>query len=506
MASAGALGALQGALGAPWGAGAMPAPAESESDGSFEDAENENRGNRMGNAGAVDKLAARKASARRSVRGGKTQGLSRSPVGARAKTPPPPKTRAVREELSAEEGDAGGCPSLPHSPGSDISLSSSLSSCSSSGSPVSRPVSRVLQAVSVVLPRSHVHEAPRSPSWSGAVSATAAPLPSAVPAAQPSTRRSAVLLMLAEALVLVLCMLFVSPSHEAPRSSSKAFFHTVEQGQPFSFEIEVSAWPQPEFQWRLNGVDIVGMTEKKLVVGSARLAHSGTYTCVVENKAGRLVWEEGYVNVLPSIAGGPAGGSAGASLQGTGAAAGSGPNALAVPASSVGGDSERVRSARMCLLKRAPAPVLRSASADGGAAVIAAGESAGYLDCFEGLKAQESREAAAAAANGSDGNGGRSSEMSSRRVRALGLLRSMHGSSGQRNLLVNVVSALDDLALLTLTGSAPEQAVSDAKGRVVFEAGLFCASTPQCQGDTTGNARQRVVSLVMNALGSSSDL
>jgi hypothetical protein len=503
MASAGAVGTLEGA---PWIAGAMPAPAESELDGSFEDAENENRGNRMGNAGAVDKLAARKASARRSVRGGKTQGLSRSPVGARAKTPPPPKTRAVREELSAEEADAVACPSLPHSPGSDISLSSSLSSSSSSGSPVSRPVSRVLQAVSMVLPSSRVHEAPRSPSWSGAVSATAAPLPSAMSAAQPSARRSAVLLMLAEALVLVLCLLFVSPSHEAPRSSNKAFFHTVEQGQPFSFEIEVSAWPQPEFQWRLNGVDIVGMTEKKLVVGSARLAHSGTYTCVVENKAGRLVWEEGYVNVLPSIAAGSAGASAGASLQGTGAAAGPSPNALAVAASSLNGDSERVRSARMCLLKRAPAPVLRSASADGGAAVIAAGESAGYLDCFEGLKAQEAREAAAAAANGSDGKGGRSSEMTTRRVRALGLLRSMHGSSGQRNLLVNVVSALDDLALLTLTGSAPDQAVSDAKGRVVFEAGLFCASTPQCQGDTTGNARQRVVSLVMHALGSSSDL
>jgi hypothetical protein len=329
-----------------------------------------------------------------------------------------------------------------------------------------------------------------------------------VPAAQPTTRRSAVLLILAEALVLVLCMLFVSPSHEAPRSSSKAFFHTVEQGQPFSFEIEVSAWPQPEFQWRLNGVDIVGMTEKKLVVSSAKLAHSGTYTCVVENKAGRLVWEEGYVNVLPSSAAGSAstGASTGASGAGAGVAAGSGPNALAVPASSVGGDSERVRSARMCLLKRAPAPVLRSASADGGAAVIAAGESAGYLDCFEGLKGQEEREAASAAANGSDGKGGRSSEMTARRVRALGLLRSMHGSSVQRNLLVNVVSALDDLALLTLSGNAPEQAIGDAKGRVVFEAGLFCASTPQCQGDTTGNARQRVVSLVMNALGSLSEL
>mmetsp|Transcript_5969 Transcript_5969/g.10656 ORF Transcript_5969/g.10656 Transcript_5969/m.10656 type:complete len:470 (+) Transcript_5969:565-1974(+) len=268
-----------------------------------------------------------------------------------------------------------------------------------------------------------------------------------------------------EGAILLVALLLVTPNYQPPTSSTQAFFHTVLSGKPFSFEIDVEAWPAPSYQWRLNGVDVPGAVSNRLSVDAAKLEHSGTYTCVVENMAGKYLWEEGYVNVIESVE------KSSPIIK----------DRIRPRDFGAKGEPDRVRNARMCLLQRAPEEVLRSASVDGGAAVIAAGESAGYLDCFLGLKRQVEQAGP---------------QRVEKQARALHLLRSMHGSSTQRSVLVNVVSALDDLAL----AKQNSQPLDEATAALAFEAGLFCASTPQCSAGNRGNARTRVVRLVMSAL------
>ena len=292
-----------------------------------------------------------------------------------------------------------------------------------------------------------------------------------------SSWRSTVALTLFQVVLMGCAALWMTPSYAPPSSSSQAFFHTVSNGDPFSFGIEVQGWPEPQFQWRLNGVDIPGATDRRLHVPRADMSHSGTYTCVLENMAGRSVWEEGYVNVVEASPEEQASKRAAAH-----AVTSAEDNRSAAAAAASAGDSASVRNARMCLLKRAPEPVLRSASVDGGAAVIAAGEAAGYLDCFQGLKQVLN-------------NAADDSKRAERQLRALSLLRSMHGSSTSRRTLVNAVSALNDLALAKLD-NRPAAEVDELANTLAFEAGVWCASTPQCQGQ----ARTRVVHLIMHAL------
>eukprot|EP00516_Mucochytrium_quahogii_P001598 CAMPEP_0203752894 /NCGR_PEP_ID=MMETSP0098-20131031/6754_1 /ASSEMBLY_ACC=CAM_ASM_000208 /TAXON_ID=96639 /ORGANISM=" , Strain NY0313808BC1" /LENGTH=452 /DNA_ID=CAMNT_0050643265 /DNA_START=491 /DNA_END=1847 /DNA_ORIENTATION=- len=277
--------------------------------------------------------------------------------------------------------------------------------------------------------------------------------------------RTSAIKLLVEGVILFAAILFICPSYDAPTTTSKSFFHTVEQGESFSFELDVQAWPSPSYQWRLNGVDLAGMTTNRLFVEKARVEDSGTYTCLVENMAGRLVWEEGYVNVIKETKTDPS---------------------LPDRKFSSSGDSEKVRQARMCLLTRAPEAVLPSASIDGGAAVIAAGESAGYLDCFTGLQKMLN-------------NAKHNPSVYNKKIQALDLLRSLHGSSNQRSLLVNSVSALDEVVTAKQNSNKHSQAhLDDLSGRVAFVSGLYCASSPQCVGD-------RVVTLIMKALIGPSD-
>ena len=59
----------------------------------------------------------------------------------------------------------------------------------------------------------------------------------------------------------------------------------------------VIANPAPTFQWRLNGVDIPGAVSQQYDIEAASEADVGTYTCVLENLAGKTVWEETIVEL-----------------------------------------------------------------------------------------------------------------------------------------------------------------------------------------------------------------
>ena len=54
----------------------------------------------------------------------------------------------------------------------------------------------------------------------------------------------------------------------------------------------LSGTPRPKFQWRINGVDIPGAISETYTVLSANPNDVGTYTCMVANLAGSVVWEE----------------------------------------------------------------------------------------------------------------------------------------------------------------------------------------------------------------------
>jgi len=55
--------------------------------------------------------------------------------------------------------------------------------------------------------------------------------------------------------------------------------------------------PQLNFQWVFNGMPIDGAKSKILELHDIQKAQAGTYTCFVENIAGKAVWMEAFVNV-----------------------------------------------------------------------------------------------------------------------------------------------------------------------------------------------------------------
>ena len=57
------------------------------------------------------------------------------------------------------------------------------------------------------------------------------------------------------------------------------------------------AHPAPTFQWRLNGVEIPGATDERLLIDRLDDGDAGTYTCLLANIAGSATWEEVLVEV-----------------------------------------------------------------------------------------------------------------------------------------------------------------------------------------------------------------
>jgi hypothetical protein len=67
----------------------------------------------------------------------------------------------------------------------------------------------------------------------------------------------------------------------------------VRKGDSVSLSVNLlSGTPRPKFQWRINGVDIPGAISETYAVPSAGENDVGTYTCMVANLAGSVVWEE----------------------------------------------------------------------------------------------------------------------------------------------------------------------------------------------------------------------
>lgn len=64
------------------------------------------------------------------------------------------------------------------------------------------------------------------------------------------------------------------------------------RGEMLAIVATASGIPQPDYQWRRNGVPIAGANRAMLVRHSITEADMGTYTCDVYNVAGSVQWEE----------------------------------------------------------------------------------------------------------------------------------------------------------------------------------------------------------------------
>ena len=69
-------------------------------------------------------------------------------------------------------------------------------------------------------------------------------------------------------------------------------------GSALLLSLQVEGIPPPTFQWFKNGYQMPGHTQRALVFENVTYAHSGTYSCDVQNLAGGFVWLEATVLVV----------------------------------------------------------------------------------------------------------------------------------------------------------------------------------------------------------------
>lgn len=79
---------------------------------------------------------------------------------------------------------------------------------------------------------------------------------------------------------------------EAPLVESQLQTQRLARGEMLAIVATASGIPQPEYQWRRNGVPIPGANRPMFVRHSVSEADMGTYTCDVFNVAGSVQWEE----------------------------------------------------------------------------------------------------------------------------------------------------------------------------------------------------------------------
>jgi len=77
---------------------------------------------------------------------------------------------------------------------------------------------------------------------------------------------------------------------------------SLQPGSMLALRVAAEGVPAPEYQWRLNGVNIPGARSDTYTVPAVNPSHMGTYTCEVWNIAGRVVWEEAVIAMAASSA------------------------------------------------------------------------------------------------------------------------------------------------------------------------------------------------------------
>jgi hypothetical protein len=81
----------------------------------------------------------------------------------------------------------------------------------------------------------------------------------------------------------------------APSSSTKEMHLVLTSGSQLHLHIEGEGSPKPSIQWYKNGIALKRERKNNLIVNDVNKSHEGTYTCVLQNMAGKFVWLEATV-------------------------------------------------------------------------------------------------------------------------------------------------------------------------------------------------------------------
>ncbi len=76
---------------------------------------------------------------------------------------------------------------------------------------------------------------------------------------------------------------------------------TVSVGQPASFSVTAIGQPNPTYQWRKNGTNLIGQTSATLNIASAKLADNGSYSVLVSNSGGNIVSSNAVLTVPAGV-------------------------------------------------------------------------------------------------------------------------------------------------------------------------------------------------------------
>jgi len=74
-------------------------------------------------------------------------------------------------------------------------------------------------------------------------------------------------------------------------------FKKLYKGASLQLEVNVEAYPSPNFQWKRNGEIIPGAQSQIYFVNRVTSEDAGTYTCDVWNTFGKAEWTEALVSI-----------------------------------------------------------------------------------------------------------------------------------------------------------------------------------------------------------------
>jgi pectin methylesterase-like acyl-CoA thioesterase len=87
----------------------------------------------------------------------------------------------------------------------------------------------------------------------------------------------------------------------APVITAQPGDQTVAAGSPATVSLTALGLPEPTYQWRKNGTNIVGATNTTLIISAAKLADNASYSVLVSNSAGAIISSNAVLTV-PAVA------------------------------------------------------------------------------------------------------------------------------------------------------------------------------------------------------------
>jgi hypothetical protein len=75
---------------------------------------------------------------------------------------------------------------------------------------------------------------------------------------------------------------------------------TANAGSPATFAVAAYSLPNPSYQWRKNGTNLVSQTNATLTIASTKLADNAAYSVIVSNSAGVII-SSNAVLTIPAV-------------------------------------------------------------------------------------------------------------------------------------------------------------------------------------------------------------